>query len=70
MRTIMAIALLSLVAADDPTYFLKRYHMYLANNQSYLVIDLMGFSNASKFWGELGSVEFQWANESSGNSSV
>jgi hypothetical protein len=58
MKAILALCLLLTGAvAMEAEYFLKRYQLYFANNQSYLVIDLLGYSNATKFWGQLTSVD-------------
>jgi hypothetical protein len=54
--------LFSCVKADD-SYYKLGFKIYLLNNFTYTQIDLLAYSNATKFWGVLNQIDFEVASE-------
>ncbi len=53
---------LSAVAAYDDPQFKKSYKMYFSNNETYIVINLVNYSNITLAWGLQSPMEITWNN--------
>ena len=62
LNVFLAVLCLSAVAAYDEPQFKLSYKMYFSNNETYIVINLVNYSNISMAWGLQSPMEITWNN--------
>ena len=67
MKALFAVLCLSAVAGYDDPQFKLSYKMYFSNNETYIVINLLNYSNISLAWGLQSQMEIAWNNYTSIN---
>ena len=68
LSVFLAALCLSAVAAYDEPQFKLSYKLYFSNNETYIVINLLKYSNIAYAWGLQSPMEITWNNYSHINS--